>query len=305
MRFLFYLALLFANALRGDVIDDAAHALGLRIADRIEADERMRLIVRNISSLPKVDAARARRAIEAAMPKHSRAKRLADVTVTFSENAGGYVWVAEIHKEEVEIVSLPFPKATAVMALPSLTKRLIWQQDKPILDFVRQGEQELIVLSSDEIALIKSEQKFETPIEALPVRDPRGRLDTDGNSVMAYLPGSTCLGTLEPLHVSCTNTVGDFLLNGEKVHFVAGRNTIDGIRPSDENVAVCGGMKLAVLKEGTISLLGKSDTNVDQVELPGPITALWADGTGGRAVVHDPNSGQYAAYTLSMDCGSH
>jgi predicted component of type VI protein secretion system len=39
--------------------------------------------------------------------------------------------------------------------------------------------------------------------------------------------------------------------------------------------------------------------------LPGPVTALWQSGEAGAlAVVRNPAAGNYAAYVITVDCGS-
>jgi hypothetical protein len=41
----------------------------------------------------------------------------------------------------------------------------------------------------------------------------------------------------------------------------------------------------------------------DPAEFPGPVTALWPSGSGAMAVVRNLSTGNYAAYSLSVDCG--
>jgi len=38
--------------------------------------------------------------------------------------------------------------------------------------------------------------------------------------------------------------------------------------------------------------------------MPGPVTALWTAGAGAVAITRDPQTGRYAAYLLSISCGS-
>ena len=297
------MALLLSGVAQADQIEDAAHALAEKIAGHLLPQERIHLAVRNISSLPAADAMRAQAKLEAALPKHSRAKKVVDVTLTFSENAAGYLWVAEIRTGEVEMVAVPTHTMPAPSDRPLLTKRLVWEQREPLLDVVQQGGRTL-VLSNERVALIEADKRSGLVIDIPRVRDPRGRLEVDGNGLIAYFPGATCRGTEEPLHLDCDASSTDFLLNGEKVHFTPGRNTIAGIRPEDETASVCQGMKLAAVKENVVGLLGPNGAARDQTELPGPITALWPSSEGALAVIRNPETEQYAAYAISIDCGS-
>ena len=137
------------------------------------------------------------------------------------------------------------------------------------------------------------------------MRDPRGKLEVNGNVLTAYFPGATCRGTEEPLHLDCDDSSSEFLWNGKKVRFVPGRNTIAGIRPEDETASVCQGMKLTPVKENVVALLGQNGAARDQTELPGTLTALWPASEGAVAVIRNPETEQYAAYAISADCGSH
>jgi hypothetical protein len=295
------LALLLAGFVQADPVEDGAHELAAKIAGRLAPQERAHLVVRNISALSVGDVARVRRIIEAGLPKRPRARSVVEVSLTFSENAGGYLWVAEIHKGEVEMVAVTSQMAAAI-ARPLLAKRLVWQQNEPLLDFSQDGER-IVVLSRETVAVVQSGQRSETAIDIPRVRDPRGRLMVEGNALTAYFPGATCRGTAEPLHMDCERGTADFTLNGEKVRFTPGRNTIEGGRPGDESIAVCGGRRLAAVKDSVVGLLGKNGAALEETELPGEVTARWPNGDGAVVVIHNLNTEQYAAYALSVDCG--
>lgn len=303
MRVVFCLVLLLSGLARADQIEDAAHALALKIAAHLAPQERAHLVVRNISDLPAPDAARARAKLEAALPKRSRAKSVVDVSLTFSENTAGYLWVAEIHKGEVEMVAVSTNTVSAAPDRQLLAKRLLWEQSELLLDVVPQGDR-TVVLSEGTVAIIQAEKRTDVVLDIPRVRDPRGRLELAGNTLTAYFPGATCRGTEEPLHLDCDDSSADFLLNGEKVRFTPGRNTIVGLRSGDETASVCEGMKLAAVKEDMAGLLDKSSVTRDQIELPGQITALWPAGDGALVVIRNVETEQYAAYAISVDCAS-
>ena len=303
MRVVSFLVLLLSGWAQADPIEDAARVLAAKIAAHLAPQERARLVVRNISDLAAADATRARAKLEAALPKHSRAKSVVDVSLTFSENAAGYLWVAEIHKGEVEMVAV---STNAVPAAPDrqlLAKRLLREQSEPLLDVVEQGDR-TVVLGNGTVAIVQADKTSDVLLDIPRVRDPRGRLEVDGNTLTAYFPGATCRGTEAPLHLECEASSAEFSLNGEKVRFTPGRNTIAGLRPGEESASVCEGMKLVALKEDVVAVLDKSGSTRDQIELSGQITALWPAGDGALAVVRNPETERYAAYAISVDCSS-
>jgi len=201
------------------------------------------------------------------------------------------------------MVAVPPHKLSGPPDRPLLTKRLIWEQSEPLLDVVQQGGR-TVVLSNDSVALIDAEKRSDVAIDIPRIRDPRGRLGVDGNALVAYFPGATCRGTEEPLHVDCDASSAEFSLNGENVHFTQGRNTLAGMSRGDETARVCQGMTLTAIKENVIGLVAPGGAARDQTELPGPITALWPSNDGGTAVIRNPETEQYAAYAISVDCGS-
>jgi hypothetical protein len=224
------------------------------------------------------------------------------ISVTFSENAAGYLWVAEINKGEVEMVAFSNPASPSASDRQLLTKRLLWEERELILDVVQQGERTL-VLGEGTIAVVQAEKRSDFAFDVPRVRDPRGRLEVDGNLLIAYFPGTTCRGTEDPLHLDCDNSSSEFLLNGKKVRFVPGRNTIAGIQPADEVANVCGGMKLTALKENVVGIVTQNGAVRDQTEVPGLLRELWPSNEGAVAVLRNPNTEQYAAYAISVDCG--
>ncbi|MBV9302986.1 MAG: hypothetical protein JOY53_12805 [Acidobacteriaceae bacterium] len=304
MRVVSCLVLLLSGWAQADQIEDGAHALAAKIAAHLAPQERAHLVVRNISGLPAADAIRARSKLEAALPRRSRAKSVVDVSVTFSENIAGYLWVAEIHKGEVEMVAVSTNTVSAAPHRQLLAKRLLWEQSEPLLDVVQQVDR-TVVLGNGTVTIVHADKRSDVVLDIPRVRDPRGRLEVDGNTLTAYFPGATCRGTEEPLHLDCGGSSAEFLLNGDKVRFTPGRNTIAGLRPGEETASVCEGMKLVALKEDLVTLLDKNGSTRDQIELSGQITALWPAGDGALAVMRNPETEQYAAYAISVDCASH
>ena len=296
--------LLLSGLAQADEIEDAASALALKIASHLSPQERAHLVVRNISGLPAADLTRAQAKLEATLPKGVRTRRVITVSLTFSENAAGYLWVAEIHKGEVEMVAVSNSALPAPAGPQLLTKRLLWEQRQVILDVAQQGDR-TVILGDRTIAVMKAEKRSDLVLNIPRVRDPRGRLEVDGNTVTTYFPGATCRGTADPLHLDCDDSSSDFALNGKPVRFVPGRNTIAGVQPGDDTADVCGAMKLRALKVNAIAMVGPNGAIRDQTELPGALRELWPASDGAVVVIRNPEADQYAAYAISVDCGSH
>jgi hypothetical protein len=203
---------------------------------------------RNVSSLDTQFAAQTRADFEVALQEAGAVASLiapvAEASVTLSENASQYLLVEEARKGEDRQVWIAGWKRkaspTAAATGVQLEKKLVWEQDEPILDvgFPAAG---MLVLSPSKIALYtrgaaKWEQAKAMPI-ALPKpwpRDPRGRLRLSGNSFHAYLPGMTCSGSAEgELTMDCRPGDEPWVLeSGSRAmllaHFAVERNYFDG-----------------------------------------------------------------------------
>jgi hypothetical protein len=138
---------------------------------------------RNISSLPDSDLAQVRREFEAALTGGVTAA--VDVRITLSENASQYLLVEEARKGEdtqVWIAGWPRSSGGPVSGLGvTIDKKLLWEQDEPILD-AAVLESSVLVLSPSQISLYTQRQLQQAaPIagRAWP-RDLRGRLRLNG-----------------------------------------------------------------------------------------------------------------------------
>jgi hypothetical protein len=191
-------------------LDSSARELARKIEVTAGRQEPEPLTVRNASSLNEAEVAQVTRALETeirARPPRPGAEPVG-VQVTLSENAQSYVWVAVIGgaaKENgaKEVVLLNVPRPPAPPASPAalgIRKRLLWEQEKPILDVAFSGPY-LIVLDVAAISLYRDRrlaQSLAIPTARHASRDPRGRLSVDGDSFRALLPGLVCNGTTAP-----------------------------------------------------------------------------------------------------------
>lgn len=205
--------------------------------------------IRNGSSLAASDFASVRAALAAALRAQgvrTAETAPAEIRVTVSENPRDWLLIAEVRRGDARaVVMAGWPRGSATPRLPlpvlSIERRLVWEQEEPILDFVLTGdgaEARLFVLEPARIAVYARgdsgwEQRAEFPVSAPAARDLRGRLAVQGNAFQSWLPGVSCRGTLEPPAFDCTG--GEVLWplsSGASLaghgSFRAGRNAFEG-----------------------------------------------------------------------------
>ncbi|HLK47510.1 MAG TPA: hypothetical protein VKT49_05210 [Bryobacteraceae bacterium] len=194
---------------------------------------------RNLSSLPDSELGRVRREFEAALPVFTEGGPAAEARFTLSENPAQFLLVEEIRKGEESQVWIAGWKRTerpavAVSGL-NLERRLIWEQDEPILD-VAQAADKLVILTPSRITSQGNGAQDSVPLmppKPWP-RDVRGRLRISGGRLAAYLPGMQCSGSIEPaLSVQCKASDEPWVLeSGSRGillgYFAADRNYFDG-----------------------------------------------------------------------------
>ncbi|HKA01351.1 MAG TPA: hypothetical protein VKE70_32780, partial [Candidatus Solibacter sp.] len=147
---------------------------------------------RNQSSLSQAELAQARAAFEAIV--HSAEGAAAEARITLSENQAQYLLVEEARRgDERQIWIASWKRNDGVRPANgspvTLQKRLLWEQDEPILD---------VALASD-VTMILSPGKLTWVREGRPVtaalgrqrvnwpRDPRGRIRAVGAGFEAFL----------------------------------------------------------------------------------------------------------------------
>jgi hypothetical protein len=227
------IALLVAGVCSGDTLDEAVRSLARRMSGRLTATDIPRVTVRNLSTMSAAEAAAARASLERAIAKPAvRSDDSIDITLTISENLRGFLLVAELRRNGERVVEMvEFSPASVEQATlrAVLEKRLLWEQNEPILDIAVAGDT-MIVLEPARISTVDERRRnAERWLDGVNVvRDPRGRLEIRDGSFTAYLPGSLCRGTWKPvLEVRCESIAAEFLLNGEPVRFTPGRNTLE------------------------------------------------------------------------------
>ena len=218
-----------ALLVRGDALDEAVGQWGKKIASHLEADE-IAHITWNGAGAESSEAAayssRAKTLLARALQRRLRNPKSVEITATLSQNLKGYLLIAEMHRENekiVEMASVPRPVSMPETAAGfRLDRRLLWEQEAPILDVIVVGDQ-MLVLDTAGIARYEQHDSKWQKAEAValdipPVRDPRGRLTVIEASVMAEVAGITCRGVWKPAVAIECQPGG---------RFTAGRNTIE------------------------------------------------------------------------------
>jgi hypothetical protein len=122
-----------------------------------------------------------------------------EVALTISENLRGYLLVAEIRREAETVVEMaefriaaPAPPAPSAFTIES---KLLWEQELPILDVAFFPDSMLVLDTAGMARYERHAGKWDraAAIEMpLTVRDPRGRLEINGDLAAIHEPGITC-----------------------------------------------------------------------------------------------------------------
>jgi hypothetical protein len=198
---------------------------------------------RNISSLADAELAGIRREFEASFPEAGDGTP-AEIRLTVSENQSQFLLTEEIRRGEesrVWITGWNRPAASAASGFGlTMEKRLVWEQEEPILDLALPSNY-MLVLSPSELTLYerqgdrwqhKQNVPF-APVNPWP-RDLRGRLRMTGDRVQVFLPGMECRGTAAGnLSVECHASQEAWVLeSGSRAILLANyapeRNYFDG-----------------------------------------------------------------------------
>jgi hypothetical protein len=239
------LLLIPTGARAADDLNAAARELARKTA-AVSGREPVSVTWRNLSSLGSLELGQARAGFETALreagARPSEIAPVAEAQITLSENAAEYLMVEEIRKgEDRQVFIAAWKRAPRTLAPSSgigLEKKLIWEQDDPILDIAVAADT-LLVLSRSRITVLARQNGQWIPAGAadLPARswprDMRGRLRLNGAAFQASLPGVMCRGTLQPLSLDCQPAADPWLVeSGSRAmllaSFAANRNYFDG-----------------------------------------------------------------------------
>ncbi len=244
-------ALLFfipAAARAADDLGSAARDLARKTAAFVGRNEPVSISWRNLSSLGAPELTTARTAFEAVLTQSGvrlgETPSGAEAKITLSENQNEELLVEELRKGEerqVWITSWKRAEQAAPQApAATLEKKLVWEQDEPMLDVAFPPGGMLVLTKSNLILLAQAEGRWQAKATVpftLPKpwpRDPRARLRIHGAAFEGHLPGANCTGALEPaLSFECRATDESWVLeSGSRAillaAFTANRNYFDG-----------------------------------------------------------------------------
>lgn len=208
------------------------------------------LAVQNSSSISNDDVPQIRKAIElqlrdAGVQLRNEENAATVVRVTLSENARGYLWVAEVQQgNETRVAMVEVPRAagasqTVTPQSVTLRKTLLWSQPQLMLDaaLIKIGMQDYIaVLEPTQVVVYRMtpgkpevEQSLAIP-GARVGRDPRGHLvPAKGYPFDVYVPGVTCTSNAAlPLYLSCKQSDDPWPIGSQKAFFNSSRNCFTG-----------------------------------------------------------------------------
>jgi hypothetical protein len=288
--------------LPGQSLDEAARRLSARIGNHAAA-------VENRSSLPSPAVAQLRELL--------KGDANSPVTVIISENAGGYLLIAELGNETAII---PFKYESEPRRKVAFKAAPIMISQDPILDALV-GEGTALVLhpsritaySRDAAGRWMAERNAELNLTRPMPRDPRGRIEGRMKDFKIIVPGSTCTGASEgaSFGVTCIESADNGWVPGRNV-----RRDESGPPPgwgSDfvQMAMPCGRFTIATHAtaegEWTDQITAFEDATAqpvsDPLPVPGLITALWAaDAPGSLTMVAHTRTGQYELSRITAAC---
>jgi hypothetical protein len=205
-----------------------AHEFARRVAGSFSEGARVGLEVRNRSALSAADVATVRAAIvdelsarglRVASDAADSADVTASATITLSENADGYLWVAEIHQSDrssvmLAAVSRPAVASPAEFSGITLRSELVWSGPEHVLaaaafpaaftpaapvvpsSSAAITALDLLLLVTDGVSASVIDTRHTFRIALPPsgdmVRDAQGTLAWNGNALIASAFGQTC-----------------------------------------------------------------------------------------------------------------
>jgi alpha-D-ribose 1-methylphosphonate 5-triphosphate synthase subunit PhnG len=322
--------------------NDAVRRLAERIVTIATPLREVTLDVRNMSALRASEVVDVRRALESELARlqvrivqtgSAAAEPAAKVQLTFSEGVEGYVWIAEIRRDDAQqtaIVTAPRqPDSFTDRARNPLvlSRRLIWEQKDEILDFalvlpsLAGVASTLVILEPERLAFYGDKEGNWQLERTIPIvhsapwpRDLRGRIDL--TAAKAVLPGVICAGDFQyPETVQCAGdptakvsvlTSGDMRARMQALgveDFVVLQPgctagfTVLGTGPGDWTQVDC---------VQAYEMAGEIEASGLPVQFPGPVLALWPteDGRSARVISMELQTGMYEASIVSVSCGN-
>lgn len=194
--------------------NDGVKALAGKIAAAVKPSRTVPLEIRNISSIGTADVEAIREGLENDLRDRGLQPGSSGVAVevTLSENVESYVWVAEIRGEGERRTAIErvergrLPSRTATKQSVVLHRDLVWQQSRPIMDFLipevsPDGKPLMFLLEPKQIVSYHFENatwefsgSFQIPIPDHRPRDLRGLIDSVAEIFSFQLSDVRCDG---------------------------------------------------------------------------------------------------------------
>lgn len=227
------LALLFAPGLSAaDDLTAAARELGRRTATAVGTTP-VAVTWRNLSSTLPDAVAQARTAFESSVRVGEGPG--AEAQMTISENASSGLLIEQLRRgedQQVWMVSFKRVAGAGPAAAVTIEKRLLWEDDEPILDIAPYSDG-FLVLTPTALVRTATRQRIRLTAAKPWPRDVRGRLRVNAGAVQVHLPGLACAGSLAAeLTLTCGSSDEPWTLDSGRAlllaTYAAGRNYFDG-----------------------------------------------------------------------------
>ncbi len=249
------LALLFGTLMaplaQAQSMGEAAAQLAVRISSLLERRATVSLEFRNLTALPPAESSSFRAALQEELRKlgmETTAGQLeTTLRVTISENVRGLLFVAVLtsgdnHGDNRQVAMLPWsrPPPTAAKPRVKITMQPMLEQPEAMLDLLLvDSGSELLVLSASKVSSYKMAAGKWTPSAIAGVswarplaRDQHGRMENGPTGFRIFVPGTSCIGTLEPeFKITCASGNETWPLNPRDpalaVRWVTDRNLLE------------------------------------------------------------------------------
>jgi len=325
------------SAAHSSTLEDAAKELARKIVAVLPAGENLKCEIRNLSSLKAPETARIEQAVQVELQERgiglTGSGTGTTLVVTLSENFENFVWTGEIHEGDTSQMVLITVKRSSENRLFSgarlvtIHSEKFWEGPERILDAGEvsgnDGKSWMVLLLPDGL-LIQDKHtgpviSLEVPSNQSATRDPWGNLSFEliGNTVEFFLAPKICTVNLEAPDLSrCLLGEGSNQVPATSpvIFDIApadppqpGKGTEIEMKPvcSDASQFLATGARdytqMDTLQLFQVQSSGAAPVS-NELDFPGPITALHAGSITPRAVVRNLTTGNYEAYTLSFSC---
>jgi hypothetical protein len=320
-------------------LEESAKELARKIAASLPAKENVTVEIRNTSSLDSDEVLRIDASLKTELQERGIRMAISEasssVDVTLSENLRNFVWTAEIqHGDHSQVLLLAVERhsenrATSGAMPVTIHSEKFWEGPERILDAGEisngAGKSWLVLLLPNGLRIEELQSGAQSMIEVTSnqsvSRDPWGNLGYAkiGDKIGFMLSQRLCTVDLQTRNLeSCLPTDGSSAEPSGSRYPVMIDVAPPGTPPPGKGteikiVSVCGGASqflatgagdytqtdsLQVFETKSSGAIAISD----ELDVPGPITALHSVSETPRAIVRNLSNGNYEAYRFSFSC---